>query len=178
MILLLLACDIQVPCNPALESCLAAPGENPYTGDLTIERASVGCCGPGDEDPACGTFGSWWISLTLSGHVELAHLDIAQAGPAGALDWQEAHQVPIVERDPDGWWEVRYRELQVANVEGCRPLSACADRYRPNRTTLFSCEDRSQLSWTFTLYAEREEDPTLCGHLGAGADPDCPDLEP
>jgi hypothetical protein len=146
--------------------------------DLLVEQASVGCCAPDDNDPRCGAHGAWWIGLTLSGHVELAQLAVSEASPGGDLAWEEAHQLPIVERDPDGWWEVRYRELQVADVDDCRPLSACADLYRPNRTTLFACDARSRLSWTVTLFDDRDGDPTLCRHLGAGADPDCPDLEP
>lgn len=180
LLLLALACNLEVPCNPALRSCLDPPGENPYEGELELAQVFVGCCRPEDQDPRCGARGSWWVGATLEGSAELVTVDIREASPVGPEPWSEQHKLALSERDPDGWWELRYRELQVADLAGCRPLSTCAARYLVNRTTLFACEEAPQLSFTLQVYEDREGDPTLCRRFGAGADTDpaCPAISP
>jgi hypothetical protein len=153
-------------CNPALERCDAHQGGEPFAGEAGPAALTWGCCAAGD--PGCEA-GAWWFDLWSDGSLSGATLTVLDAS-SPFQGWSEAHPVGLYARDPDGWWENRYLEIDIA-AGTCTPPAQCASAYTAGQVTAFPCRPADALPWTFRLDAEdRSGAAFTCVAFGA-ADP-------
>lgn len=178
----LVGCDTQQACNPNTEVCDDVQGGTLFTGSESIERIIVGCCAPEDDDPRCGAEGSWWYDLVLEGSVRTASVTIRQPQAFPAQEHDEVHSLVVAQRDPDGFWENRYRELSVIDDVECQRPAECADQVVPSATTAFPCVDDAveRWQWRINLY-DRDGEELACATWGLNSTewaPECSLVEP
>ncbi len=179
---LLAGCDTQQACNPAIEVCDGSQGGSIFAGDDAISRVQAGCCAPDDDDPRCPTEGGWWYDLVLEGAVRSAAVTIHQPADFPAVEYEERHTLPVVQADPDGFWENRYRELAVVDDEACRRPGECADRVISGVTTAFPCLDEAEERWQWRMdLFDRDGEVLACATWGLRAvawAPTCREVSP
>ena len=167
-----LGCGVDTTC--VVRPCVGPRTLETYAGPPSLDALQFGCCLP-EEDPSCGIVGAWWISAVAEGTMTRATLEL-RAGGLSTGAWSELHPLPLVDRDPQGFWEERGAELASVDTTGCRPLSSCADRFVAGRTTLFSCQPEVPgfgLRAALRLYADGETEPFACHTWGStGTAPD------
>ncbi|MBL8618573.1 MAG: hypothetical protein JNM72_23375 [Deltaproteobacteria bacterium] len=166
---LLGGCGVDTTC--VVRPCVAPRQLEVYEGEPSLETLSFGCCLP-SEDPSCGVEGAWWVSAVSEGTLTRATLEL-RTGGLTANAWVETHPLPIIDRDPQGFWEERGDELVVLDTEGCFPLASCGDRVTLGVNTLFTCDPAdpdAELRATLRLYADGASSPFAChtwGGVGA-----------
>lgn len=179
-LLLLGGCGLETPCVRV--SCVAPRVPAVFEGEPGALRSlNVGCCDP-EEDRSCGAYGAWWFDVVLEGTVRRVALEVGPPGRLGVA-WSEEHALPLIDRDPEGLWEQRGISLDVESGDECVPISACADRFIPGSTSLFTCtpvDETSSLSFAMRLYEAGEAEPVACYAWGnpEGAPAGCTLVEP
>jgi hypothetical protein len=169
---LLGGCGVDTTC--VVRPCVAPRALEVYAGAPRLETLSFGCCLP-SEDPSCGLDGAWLVSAVSEGTLSRATLEL-RTGGLSANPWSETHPLPVIDRDPQGFWEERGDELVVLDTAGCFPLSSCGDRVTLGVSTLFSCnptDPSAELRATLRLFAGGDDTPFACHSWGgSGAVPD------
>lgn len=163
-------CDTQQACNPNVEDCDDVQGGTLFSGDESIERVVAGCCAPADGDSRCAAEGSWWYDLVVEGSVRTATLTVRQPPAFPAQEHIETHSLAVVQRDPDGFWENRYREIAVVDDEDCVRPGACADQVLPDVSTAFPCLDDAAERWQWRIdLLDRDDVEVACAAWGLAA---------
>lgn len=130
---LALACQDQ-DCDPSVEDCGVTAGGDAYGGPVVLRSLHSGCS---DR--------TRFFDIVFDGSVFAASVELAETD-GEVVAWSERHKVPVFAEDPLGWWQNRYVELAVADLDGCEDdRAACADRYENGVSTLFSCTTEDSL---------------------------------
>jgi len=131
---------VEVPCDPATEECGTPGAGAPYRGAPALWALEWGCCAPGDA--RCSLSGAWWVDVVTRGEVASVALTMREtAGVQPGRAYSEAHPVPLLAADPDGWWQDYALGLDVGSLRGCTSRADCVGRLDEGTNTLFACAD-------------------------------------
>lgn len=169
----LAGCGVGVNCTPTTGQCQSTEGAAvAYTGDIGIERVIYGCCdGETAAAGTCGGVGEWWFDLRVTGTAQSATVTMSTelTGP-----WTEVHDLDLIDRDGDGWWEIHYGEWSIADTSDCGDRDACADLYTASTVSILTCsaDELNSLRYTVEL---RDATGTRADCVTWGADsPEAP----
>jgi len=136
----LTGCGVGVNCAPPSRLCGSQDGNTArYTAPPRVERVVLSCCDP-ELAPGgtCDGFGEWWGDVNLQGTANRVVVTILTDSEEA---WTESHTLSLIERDPAGFWEIRFAEWDIADIADCDSYEACADRYEASSRSLLDCTD-------------------------------------
>ncbi len=160
-------CGVGTNCAPPAASCNSTEGGNGlYEGRIALDRIHFDCCRRMDSARGtCTGNGEWWADVILDGRATNVTVTLTGEGDPG---WTETHTLPVVSRDPEGYWEERYRNWSVADLSECDVPEDCADLYVDGIRTLFSCtpDFATTLRTTVNVYTTSPDTPSACATWG------------